>query len=617
MRTFIVLLLAVAASARLAPLLTQRNRIPGRYIVKLKSGEKAEDMISTLSGVNVLYKYKTVFSGFAAQLSDRMVQKLRESPAVEYIEEDGVVFANSVESWGLDRVDQLSLPLDDVYTPIGDGNGVDVYVIDTGINEGHVDFGGRAFIGYDALGGSGDDCNGHGTHCSGTVAGTLYGVAKASNVYGVRVLGCLGSGSWAGVVDGCEWVADNHDGPSVASMSLGGGSSQIVDDAVQYMVDAGITVAVAAGNDNSDACNTSPARSATAITVGATDSTDTRATFSNYGPCVDIFAPGVAITSTWIRSDDAINTISGTSMACPHVAGAAAIMIGMDPNMSPSEVKDAMQLKSIADAVIDPRTGSPNLLLYVGEGSGGGFIPEPYVPVGCGGYFNVSGGSFASPNYPDQYDDGSNCDFIFKAPEGEVVIVTFNDFDLEDGAGCQYDVLQIYDGPSASATLLGEYCGTDSPGIVSSSGKDMFIRFTSDSSITRTGFSAVYRFGIPPSPPETGDCGHTFTGKNGLFSSPNYPSNYGNNEDCGFLIQGEVGEVVSLAFDDFELEQHTTCGYDSVDVHDGDMNGPILDKLCGLNLPGVVTSTQSSMYVRFTSDSSVTRRGFSATYAIL
>eukprot|EP00057_Strongylocentrotus_purpuratus_P034290 XP_794633.3 PREDICTED: proteinase K [Strongylocentrotus purpuratus] len=267
MRAFIVLLLAVAASAKLAPLLTQKNRIPGRYIVKLKTGESVDDMISTLANVNVYYKYKTVFSGFAAQLSDRMVQKLRESSAVEYIEEDGVVFASSVESWGLDRVDQINLPLDDVYEPIGDGNGVDVYVIDTGINAGHVDFGGRGFIGYDALGGSGDDCNGHGTHCSGTVAGSMYGVAKAANVYGVRVLSCLGSGSWAGVVEGCEWVANNQNGPSVASMSLGGGASQIVDDAVQYMVDAGITVAVAAGNDDSDACDYSPARAASVCSL--------------------------------------------------------------------------------------------------------------------------------------------------------------------------------------------------------------------------------------------------------------------------------------------------------------------------------------------------------------
>jgi len=291
-------------------------------------------------------------------------------------------------------------------------------------------------------------------------------------------------------------------------------------------------------------------------------------------------------------------------------------MLGMDSSMTPSEVRAAMQLKSIADAVIDPQTGSPNLLLYVGEGSGGGYIPEPFVPVGCGGYFNVSSGTFSSPNYPGQYDDNSACDFIFKAPVGDAVTVTFTDFELEDGGGCQYDVLEIYDGASSSATLIGEYCDTNSPGIVSSTGSDMFIRFTSDGSVTRTGFSANYNFGTPPPPPETGDCGHTFTTKLGIITSPNYPSNYGNSEDCGFMIQGEAGEIVTLVFEDFDLEQHTSCGYDSVDIHDGDMNGAILAKVCGTSLPSVVTSTQSSMYVRFTSDSSVTRKGFYSTYAI-
>eukprot|EP00057_Strongylocentrotus_purpuratus_P007249 XP_011661723.1 PREDICTED: deleted in malignant brain tumors 1 protein [Strongylocentrotus purpuratus] len=570
------------------------------------------------------------------------------------------------------------------------------------------------------------------------------------------------------------------------------------------------------------------------------------------------------ITSAWYGEPDATNTISGTSMACPHVAGAAAVILANDPGLTPSEVKEALQLKSIGDAVQDPQYGSPNLLLYIGEGSGGGFIPTPpppppgcgglfdspsgtftspyypgsydnsmnceylisttdeqqvvyvtfeffdlesqstcnydsltvydgtstsdpvlatlcgntipdsltssgmsmflvfktdssvtrngfsasyqavesggggfistppppgcgglfdspsgtftspyypgsydnsmnceylisttdeqqvvsvtfeffdleyhttcywdsltvydgtstsdpvlavlcgntipdsltssgrsmflvfktdssvtkngfsasyqavvtsmvatchsivfshhqwcvvwlgphsvaggflhhqwylyglhhimlaaYVPVGCGGYFNVTDGTFTSPNYPSEYDDDSSCDFVFKASEGEVITVTFNDFELEAASGCGYDVLEIYDGPSSSANLLGEFCGTDSPGIVTSSGNDMFIRFTSDSSITRTGFSADYQFAVPLPPPETGDCGHTFTAINGILSSPNYPSNYGNHEDCGFLIQGASGQVVSLTFEDIELEQHTSCGYDSVDV---------------------------------------------------
>ncbi|XP_030845765.1 uncharacterized protein LOC590252 [Strongylocentrotus purpuratus] len=248
-------------------------------------------------------------------------------PGIEYIEENGVVRTQAVGSWGIDRIDART-GLDQTYSPALTGAGYTVYVIDTGVNDQHVDFGGRAqqvFCAdnlYTVIGGGNEDCNGHGTHCSGTVGSNTYGVAKGVNIVGVKVLGCLGSGSNAGVIQGIEWVISNaRSGRSVASMSLGSGYNQATNDAVNAMVDAGIQTAVAAGNDNADACNYSPASAAKATSVGSTTFADVRSSFSNYGTCVDIFAPGSSITSTWIGGTDATRTISGTSMACPHVAG--------------------------------------------------------------------------------------------------------------------------------------------------------------------------------------------------------------------------------------------------------------------------------------------------------
>ncbi|XP_071498641.1 extracellular serine proteinase-like [Diadema antillarum] len=617
MKGFIILLLAALATAELAPLHTHRERIPGRYLVKLKAGGNLESTIASLGDVRIIHKYRTVFNGFAAELTDDMVTHLRSSGLVEYIEEDGIVRASAVASWGLDRVDQVSLPLDDVFNPMGDGSGVDVYVIDTGINAVHQDFGGRGFIGYDARDGDGDDCNGHGTHCAGTVGGTTYGVAAGTRIFGVRVLGCLGSGSTADVVEGCEWVADNFVGPSVASLSLGGGASQTMDDAIAYMVDAGVSVVVAAGNDNSDACEYSPARAEPAISVGATDREDVRAVFSNYGTCVDIFAPGVSITSAWIRSDTATNTISGTSMACPHVAGAAAVLLASEPELTPQEVREKLQLKANGNTgITDLPAGSPDLLLYIGEGNaGGGFIPDPSAPVippsdpTCSGYFNESSGTFTSPNYPSDYDDDLTCDYLVVAGDGEAITVTFDDFNLESSSTCAYDSVSIYDGASVSDPLLGQWCGTNSPGVVAGASQSMLIRFESDFSVTSSGFSASYVTGVPP---ETGECGHVFTKATGQFTSPNFPSNYGNNEMCSFTIEAEAGETVTLSFGSFDLESHTSCAYDAVEIMDG--NGNLLQRVCGSAVPAPITSTNDGLVIKFTSDSSVTRGGFEASY---
>jgi subtilisin family serine protease len=273
--------------------------------------------------------------------------------------------AQTTVTWGLDRIDQRNLPLSTTYACAGDGTGVNAYIVDTGIYAND-DFSARLRTGTSTVPDSGStvDCNGHGTHVAGTVGGTKYGVAKNVNLYPVRVLDCSGSGYTSSVVSGLNWVADNAVRPAVVNMSLGGGTSKSLDDAVAALVTAGITVVVAAGNDNSDAANFSPAREPSAITVGSTTSTDARSSFSNYGSVVDIFAPGSSITSAWIGSATATNTISGTSMAAPHVAGAAAVYLGLNTGATPAQVVAALTNAATPNIVGSPGSGSPNLLLY-------------------------------------------------------------------------------------------------------------------------------------------------------------------------------------------------------------------------------------------------------------
>jgi len=314
----------------------------------------------------VMKRFKS-FNMMAVDMDSETVDKVRALKDVLFVEEDGTVRVQQGATWGLDRVDQRNLPLDGVYSSDNDGTGTHVYIIDTGVSPDHVDFGSRCQMSYDVIGGIGGgvDCNGHGTHCSGTTSGGQWGVAKNSMVYGIRVLSCLGSGSTSGVVDGMDWVTANGIRPCVASMSLGGGASSTMDRAVANMHNAGVVVSVAAGNSNANACNYSPARAAEAITVGATDIRDSRASFSNYGACVDIFAPGVDITSAWIGDTDATNTISGTSMACPHVSGAAALILQANPSLTPDEVWNQMAADATPNVVSDPGFRSPNTFLYV------------------------------------------------------------------------------------------------------------------------------------------------------------------------------------------------------------------------------------------------------------
>jgi len=335
------------------------------------------------------------FKGYAASIKDKnLVAKLEQMPEVEWVEEDGVMRINEEEvsapeatcttqkgaTWGITRTSEKALNPDGLYTYVdtADGSGVTVYVIDTGIYIQNVDFGGRATWGTNTVDQKTTDGNGHGTHCAGTIGGTAYGMAKKTRLVAVKVLSDSGSGSTAGVISGIEWAAKDKKGPAVGSMSLGGGKSPTMNAAVTSATSQGLIMVVAAGNDNANACNYSPASTPEAITVAASDNKDTKATFSNYGTCVHLFAPGVAITSTWIGSPTAINTISGTSMACPHVAGQVAKYLEVDPSAGPAvakawilEVAQAGLIKSIPAI---PKT--PNLLLFADCKSFGGFTNE-------------------------------------------------------------------------------------------------------------------------------------------------------------------------------------------------------------------------------------------------
>jgi subtilisin family serine protease len=346
------------------------------YIVSLAPGSaptSIAQLATTRLGGQVDHVYTSALSGFAVTLPTTVAAQLSTLPGVASVERDAPMQLSTTQTgptWGLDRIDQRALPLSNSYSYTANGAGVSAYIIDTGIAFGHSDFGGRAVSGYDAVdGGTADDCNGHGTHVSGTVGGSTYGVAKGVRLVAVRVLNCAGSGTASGVIAGIDWVTANHaaGAPAVANMSLGGTASSALDQAVQRSINDGVTYAVAAGNGNSsgvpqDACTVSPARVAGALTTGATDRTDAPASFSNYGSCVDLFAPGVGITSTWYTSSTATNTISGTSMATPHVAGVAALYLQTHTSASPATVAGAILALTTKDRVSSTNTANNDLL---------------------------------------------------------------------------------------------------------------------------------------------------------------------------------------------------------------------------------------------------------------
>lgn len=368
------------------------NAIADSYIVVFKDGVSTADSqtMAAKYGVQVRHTYQHALHGFAGTMSRAAARKLAAEPGVAHVEQDGTVKLLGTQpnppSWGLDRIDQRNLPLDSSYTYPSLASNVRAYVIDTGIRVTHTTFGGRATWGTNTTGdGNNSDCNGHGTHVAGTIGGSQYGVAKGVQLTAVKVLSCSGSGTWSGVAAGVDWVTGHHTAgaPAVANMSLGGsGSNATVENAVRNSIADGVVYAIASGNSNSDACNFTPARVAEAITVNASTSTDARASFSNWGTCTDIFAPGQSIVSAWHTSDTATNNISGTSMAAPHVAGGAALILAGSPGLTPAQVATTMFANATLNKITNPGTGSPNRLLFTNTGS------QPPTTVVLSRYYN-------------------------------------------------------------------------------------------------------------------------------------------------------------------------------------------------------------------------------------
>lgn len=380
------ILLALGTTTHAATLLRAERPIDGQYIVVLKQDllappvgiaregalriatENAVVDLGARFGVAVERVYGNALAGFVARGDERQIARLMRDPRVAFVEEDGMMYPTATQSgatWGLDRIDQRDLPLNGSYIYDYTASNVRAYVIDSGINTGHSDFGGRASGGASFIndGRGTQDCNGHGTHVAGTIGGARWGVAKAVRLVPVRVFGCSGGSANSTIIAGIDWVRTNAVRPAVANMSLGGGASSATDTATNNLANSGVTVVVAAGNSNADACGFSPARASGAYTVASSTSSDARSSFSNYGSCVDIFAPGSSITSAWIGSSSASNTISGTSMASPHVAGAAALYLGRNTGASAATVRNFLNTQATVNR-ISGTNGSPNRLLY-------------------------------------------------------------------------------------------------------------------------------------------------------------------------------------------------------------------------------------------------------------
>ncbi len=438
--------------------------IDGEFIVVLKSGSPRESAMD--AGVETRRVYSAVLNGFSASMNDAQMNVLRRDPNVAYIEQNARVSVSATQSpatWGLDRIDQRALPLSNSYTYTPTGAGVRAYIVDTGIRTAHSNFGGRATVGYDAVGDgrNGQDCEGHGTHVAGTVGSATYGVAKSVSLIAVRVLDCSGNGSYANIIAGLDWVRNNHVKPAVVNMSLGGPASTTLDAAVRNLHNAGVTVVVAAGNENEDACTESPSRIlGEAIVVGSTTSSDARSSFSDYGSCVDLFAPGSSITSLGISSNTATLVNSGTSMAAPHVAGVAALYLQGNTTATPAQVHTAI----IGSASLNRLTGlvtssTPNKLLFAGLTVDGGVVTPPVGTSPCADCTKYSGslssgGSAYQPNGSYYYSSTSKTHYGYlRGPAG-------TDFDLYLQKWNGSSWVNVKSGTTASNNEDVSYAGT-------------------------------------------------------------------------------------------------------------------------------------------------------------
>jgi subtilisin family serine protease len=445
LRTFVLLAALVLGALVAPPTLVAAEVATTPVLVTLSPGAgapaAAAARLASEHGATVSFVYQHALRGFAAEVPTASLEALARSPAVVRVEEDGPVTIASEQvqlgpTWGLDRIDQRVLPLDSAYGYARNGTDVRAYIVDTGVRASHDQLRGRVTTGwYDPTfaAKTSEDCNGHGTHVAATVAGTAYGVGKSVAVVPVRVLDCNGSGSWSGVAAGLDWIVGQQRAAgkpaAVANLSLSGGASDTVDAALRSVIAEGVTVAVAAGNGNQagraiDACKISPARVAEALTVSATNSSDTKPTWANIGPCVDLFAPGVSITSAWYTSDSDTNTISGTSMATPHVAGVAALLQS-DGALAPAVIASSLVGGATPNVVVNAGSGSPNLLLYsrLGVNASGGTLPPANEPP-------VASFTFGCDQLTCNFDGSGSTD-----PDGEIVRYTWTFGDGGTGTG--------------------------------------------------------------------------------------------------------------------------------------------------------------------------------------